>query len=77
MSKHHKTKRRPPRSLPAKPDSEWLRTGAVADWYNISKRTVLRKVGRGELDPPEYPLGPDLPMWRRRTLIDHDNSQIV
>ena len=55
-----KPKRRPPLSLPAEPDSEWLRKGAVANFFNVSKRTIDRAVKKKLLAAPDYPLGPDL-----------------
>jgi hypothetical protein len=76
MNKHNPTgkNKRPSYARPADPHSDWLRKSAVASRYNVSERTVDRKVKKKLLPPPEFPLGGELPLWRRRQLDAHDEA---
>ena len=51
----------------------WIRKAAVGVRYGgITKRSVDRKVKRGDIPPPEYPAGPELPLWNEAKLDEHD-----
>jgi len=68
------TNRRRGQVLPARPDAVWLRKAHVAGWYGISERSVDRKVDAGKLPKPEFPLGDNLPLWRKAELEAHDSA---
>jgi hypothetical protein len=50
----------------------WSRKRRVAKRYDVTTRTVDRMARDGRLPPPEYPLGPNLPLWNDAKLDAHD-----
>jgi hypothetical protein len=52
----------------------WVRKHRVAIRYDPTPRSIDRKVAQGHLPPPEYPLGPHLPLWDEDKLDAHDDA---
>jgi hypothetical protein len=54
---------------------KYLRKRQVRRRYgDCTDKTIERKVHLGLLPKPEYPLGPNVPMWDEKVLDAHDQT---
>jgi hypothetical protein len=57
------------------PSKKYLRKRQVRQRYgDCTDRTIERKVKLGLLPAPEFPLGPNVPMWDEEVLDAHDQA---